>query len=191
MAPLTSNTYLECLFIYSVFSIFKAVFNLWQAICWDSWDWQLEPSARTEEEFNTCTDSCWSQSQHFLRGDRCGWLPPASIFHVIKLGTRRRGGTSKAYYSTVCERWEEIPSPFHRAWKRGYPVFLSKTSLRESFTRLLYNFISSLGICWRNGFAILPVPHWPEGDQSWIERGYQVGVKGGGAMWTHSVLCPG
>lgn len=88
MAPLIPNTYPECLYVYFIFSFFQRTlltFKLFMEL--------LGLATRTggeeeKEESNTCTDSYRSHDQHLLRGDRCGWLLPASIFHTVKTGNK-------------------------------------------------------------------------------------------------------
>lgn len=110
MVPLILNTYPECLYVYSIFSFFQRTLltsKLFMEL--------LSLATRTggeeeKEESNTCTDSYRSPDQHLLRGDRCGWLLPASIFHTVRLGTKQRGSKSKGYHHAVCVTQEAFPS---------------------------------------------------------------------------------
>lgn len=117
MAPLILNTYPECLYVYSIFSFFQRTlltFKLFMQLLGLA---SSTGSEEEKEESNTCTDSYRGHNQHVLRDDRCGWLPPASIFHTVRLGTKQRGSKSKGYYHTVCVTQEAFPSAFLGKWK--------------------------------------------------------------------------
>lgn len=110
---------------------------------WDSWVWPQGPKVRTErEESSTDTHSYWSRGT-FLRGNRCGWLLPASILHVTRRDKTERQRSQELSQRGVCET---RGTPLPRGMEMGVPS-LSKTSLGESFTRLLYNLLPSSGIC--------------------------------------------